>query len=318
MAIGLIPGLIKLIRTDNLIERTTDFTMRNPFLNKYEQITYSKIKAVTDKVGAIVFSKVRLADVLPINGSGISDSDFRFALQSHVDFFVIDSEHLPLFSVEFDGPRHKNQIQIERDLIKNRLLKHFGHPYIRINSRYLDIKYRSLDLLTYFIDVWFLSEAFDAAQQAGYVPYDEPFDPASVISGGASNGRLWPYWLSVDHQIKIEKLWKEGKIAQMIPSHWIGVDEQNNYRCISWILTDRNKGVYIKTGMREQNFHAVHCSDLLSQIAIFELYEKLEDVLQGKRNPVSSRIIDNQIKKYENLYSPRSIAKCNTNMDNIE
>ena len=282
--------------------------MNNSFLNKYEEITYSKIKAITDGVDAHVFPKVRLADILPINRSGISGSDFRFALQSHVDFLVIDSEHLPLFSVEFDGPTHKAPEQIKRDTTKNRLLKHFGHPYIRINSRYLDSKYRGLDLLTYFIDVWFLSEAFDEAQQAGYIPYDEPFDPASVISDGSPGGRLWPYWLSVDHQNKIEKLWEEGKIAQMIPSHWIGEDEHGNLRLISWILTDKHKGIYVETGMQEQNFHAVCCSDLLSQIAIFELYEKLKDVLQGKRKTISSRIIDAQIKRYESLFSLRSSA----------
>ena len=158
--------------------------MENPFLNKYEQLTYSKIKAVAGKVGAHVFSKVRLADFLPINKSGIPASEFRFALQSHVDFLVTDSEYKSEFSVEFDGPTHTSPDQINRDQKKNNLLKRFEHPFIRINSRYLDDKYRGLDLLTYFVDVWFLAKAFYEAQSQGHIPYDEPFDPAFIISDG--------------------------------------------------------------------------------------------------------------------------------------
>lgn len=291
--------------------------MSNHFLNKYEQITYSKIKAVTDNVGAHVFSKVRLIDALQVNRSEISNSDFRFVLQSHVDFLVTDSKYFPLFSAEYDGPTHITPEQSRRDVVKNHLLKQFGHSFIRINSRYLDKKYRGWDLLTYFIDIWFLSEAFDEAQQLGYIPYDEPFDPASIISDGIPGGHLWPYRLSIEHQKRIEKLWKEGKVAQMIPCHWIGEDKQGNLRGISWIFFDKCRGIYIETGMREQNFHVVSYSDLLSELTTFELYEKLDEIIRGKRKPMSSERIDAQIKKYENSFSCRFSARCNINIQKI-
>lgn len=106
------------------------------FLNNYERVTYDKLKAVADRVGAHVFSKVRLADVIPVNSSGISDAEFTFALKSHVDFLVTDSEQEPQFCVEFDGPRHRDEEQIKRDEIKNDLLARFDMPYMRGASRF--------------------------------------------------------------------------------------------------------------------------------------------------------------------------------------
>src|SRR6266704_2970842 len=140
------------------------------FLNNYERVTYDKLKAVADRVGAHVFSKVRLADVIPVNNSGISSAEFTFALKSHVDFLVTNSEQEPQFCVEFDGPKHRDEDQIRRDEIKNDLLERFDMPYMRINARYLEDRYRGLDLLTYFVDVWFLSIAFHEAQASGHVP----------------------------------------------------------------------------------------------------------------------------------------------------
>src|ERR1017187_226521 len=228
------------------------------FLNKYETVTYDKIKAIADKVGANVFSKVRLADVLFRSNSGISPTEFSFALRSHVDFLVTNSAQEPQFCVEFDGPKNREPVQIKRDEIKNGLFERFEMPYMRINARYLEDRYRGLDLLTYFVDVWFLSIAFDDAQAAGQVPADEPFDPTSILSNGSD--RSWPYWLSWNLQVKIEKLYDQGRIAQFAPSHWIGADRQGNLRCIAWLFVTQDGCLFIETGMRKHRFPAVHCS----------------------------------------------------------
>jgi hypothetical protein len=191
----------------------------NSFLNRYETVTYDKLRAVADKVGAHVFSKVRLADVIPVNKSGISNEEFSYALKAHVDFLVTDANQIPQFCVEFDGPSHQDPVQVRRDEIKNMLFDKFDMPYVRVNGRYLDDKYRGLDLLTYFVDVWFLCIAFDEAQAAGNIPGDEIFDPSSIISDGQPNGRTWPYWLSLDLQIRIQKMYEVRTIVQPAPSH---------------------------------------------------------------------------------------------------
>ena len=120
---------------------------------------------------------MRLKDVLPIDGSGVSDADYHFSLQAHFDFVVVDKDTRPLFAVEFDGRHHNDPVQAARDTRKNSLCETFELGLLRSNSRYLDSKFRDMDLLTYFVEVWFMREAFDEAQRAGAVPYDEGFDP---------------------------------------------------------------------------------------------------------------------------------------------
>ena len=91
----------------------------------------------------------------------------------------------PLFSVEFDGPVHRTSSeQQRRDRLKNELCEHFAHSLLRINGRYLSPDYRGLDLLTYFIGAWLLEDAFYSVQQAGSVPWDEPFDISIIYWSG--------------------------------------------------------------------------------------------------------------------------------------
>ncbi|WP_082340162.1 DUF2726 domain-containing protein [Lysinibacillus agricola] len=117
----------------------------------------------------------------PITDSGISNEEYSFALKSHFDFTVYDNTTLqPLFAVEFDGKSHLVEIQKSRDKLKNRLVERFNLPLLRINSLYLDKKYRSLDLLSWCIEVWFSAKYFYEAQRNGLIPYDEPFSPMSL------------------------------------------------------------------------------------------------------------------------------------------
>jgi hypothetical protein len=278
------------------------------FLNKYETVTYDKIKAVADKVGAHVFSKVRLADVLPVNNSGISDAEFGFALKSHVDFLVTNSEQEPQFCVEFDGPKHRDTEQVRRDEIKNGLFERFDMPYMRINARYLADRYRGLDLLTFFVDVWFLSIAFHDSQAAGHIPSDEPFDPTFILSNGSD--RSWPYWLSWNLQVKIRRLYDQGRIAQLAPSHWIGADGRGNLRCIAWLFITEDGCLFIETGMRKHRFPAVYCSEVLAQLAVYDLYDILVPALQGQKTLSPPSEVDKRLRYYQANYEMLSAASC--------
>jgi len=271
----------------------------NPFLNRYEEVTYEKLRAVCEPQNAHVFSKVRLADIFPISNSGLSDQDFRFALQSHADFLVTDSKYERQFCVEFDGPSHNEPQQITRDKQKNSLFSFFKVPLLRINSKYLEPKYRGLDLLTYFVEVWFLDRAFCEAQENGNIPFDEIFDPAFIIHDGKEK---FPYWLSLEQQVCIQKLADQKKIAQPCPSSWIGIDSNDNYRCLAWILVKPDTAVYVKTGMRSQRFHAVIPSDLLAMIAVCDLYEELKRFLSGEVRGYSKSDLKQEVDFYQQNY----------------
>ena len=278
----------------------------NPLLNKYEELTYSSLSEVSQQNGAHVFAKVRLADVFPITGSGLSDADYSFALKSHFDFIVTDRAYNPLFAVEFDGPLHRDQRQKERDHRKDSLSDRFHFPLLRINSNYIDRQFRGLDLLTYFVEVWFMSVAFDEAQARGDVPYDEFFDPALIIMDPNRKER-WPYWLSVDLQIRLQKLAESGRIHDYIPSHWIGTDREGTYRCLAWLDFTADSYIIVETGMRAQRFPVV-IPDILSQIAIFDLCEELERAFAGATEPESRHVLDELRRFYQKNFKMCSSA----------
>ena len=77
-----------------------------PLLNRSEAFADERLRRVAETHGARVFVKPRVADVLPIERSGIASDHYSYALRAHFDFVIADEQHKPLFAVEFDGPLH--------------------------------------------------------------------------------------------------------------------------------------------------------------------------------------------------------------------
>lgn len=280
-------------------------TLKRVF-NFHEEKTHKLLRDECEEHDAHVYPKLRIADVLPIENSGISDEHYSFALKAHFDFVVSDSNHLPLFAVEFDGPTHESPDQVHRDLIKNALCQRFGFPLLRVNAKYLTSSFRNFDLLTWIIEVWFLADAFNNAQEQGLVPYDEPFDPISFVSLPGRRERF-PMWLSVDLRLKIQRYSTSGRCIDPVPSQWIGKDENGNYRGVTWMRVTRDAGVWAASGMRSQQFPLV-ASELLGEILVFEIFARLEEVLNGSESPVPMSEIYARLKGYESKYSLCSLS----------
>ena len=92
-----------------------------------------------------------------------------------------------VFSVEFDSRFHREKVQEKRDDTKNWLCRRFGLPLLRINSNYLLRKYRNMDLLSWFVEIWFLEKGFYEAQEKGLVANDESFDPFTIYYMALAN-----------------------------------------------------------------------------------------------------------------------------------
>lgn len=275
--------------------------MLKKLLNISEEKTHQILTDICDKYGANIFSKVRVADVFPIQSDNVPKNHFQYALQSHFDFVVSDSDNNPLFSIEFDGPSHKTKKAFERDKKKNNLCKIFNFPILRINTKYLDNKYRQYDLLSWFVEAWFAQKQIYAAQEKGYLPLDEPFDPFSFITL-PERKKTFPMWLSIEKRSEIEKLYNNKEIADFAPSEWIGTDKDGNYYGIIWIAIDNNVGVYCQTGMKCQLFPIIQ-SEILSELLLFQLFDQLKITLEKKDNPIPLKdiykIVDNFKDKYK-------------------
>jgi len=102
--------------------------MLKKLLNLPESVTDQRLREVCDDFNAKVYAKVRVADVITIENSGIDNDHYRYALQAHFDFVVSDDEDQPLFAVEFDGSGHSLPEAQRRDQLKNSLCDRFSFP----------------------------------------------------------------------------------------------------------------------------------------------------------------------------------------------
>lgn len=272
-------------------------------LNLHEEATHLRLREVCEKHGANIFSKVRLADVLPIEGSGISDTEYKFALQSHYDFVVSNDVHTPLFAIEFDGPLHVNEKQQARDKTKNDLCEKFDLPLLRINSNYLKKAYRGMDPLSWFVEVWFAWGWFEKAQASGEVPADEIFMPQMMVNIPGYD-KQFPLWLSAPIRNKIQKLCFSGKITDMVPSQIIGRSDDGTYRAISYIRVTKERGIIVDTAMRSQKF-PVPQVDALDELVTFQLYEKLIETLETGAGLIPLEEIASNIDEFKKKYEMR-------------
>src|SRR5882672_9392585 len=67
-------------------------------LNLSESTTREILSTAAARNGVRVVEKVRVADVLQIEGSGISDALYSYALRAHFDFIVVNDAHESLFA----------------------------------------------------------------------------------------------------------------------------------------------------------------------------------------------------------------------------
>ena len=155
--------------------------MLKQLLNLPEAVTDKRLREVCGDFDAKVYAKVRVADVLQIERSGIDNDQYRYALQAHFDFVVSDSDDRPLFAVEFDGSGHSAPEAQKRDQIKNGLCDRFGLQLLRINRKYLNAGFSNWDLLRWFCTVFFIKRMWDEDVNSGRIhPDDSIFDPMYV------------------------------------------------------------------------------------------------------------------------------------------
>jgi hypothetical protein len=271
-------------------------------MNLSEAITHKQVQEICQRHGAVAYPKVRLADVLPIEGSGISNDLFSFALASHFDVIVTDLEGYPLFAVEFDGEQHtQSPKQIERDKKKDTLCERFGLPLLRINAEYIRDYYRQMNLLGWFIETWFAFQWFTEAQENGELPYDEPFMPSSFVNIPGLD-KDFPLWLSRDVRARIAKLFEQNVIVDWAPSGFVWHDRQNNeYHGLAWVFIDQDRAVVTTADMKGQNF-PVPMSEVVEDITVIQLYNKLEQTLNNGISAVSPEAINQAVSDMKSKY----------------
>jgi hypothetical protein len=270
-------------------------------LNQAEEVTYRELQELAEEYNYSVHIKMRLADIFPIGGSGITDDLYGFALRAHFDFVVSDENHDPLFAVEFDGPSHRKDDQRERDNKKNELCELFEFPILRINTRHLIAKYNKASLLKWIVSAWELQKAFDAAQSQGHVPPDEGFDPIFVWHQGNTLEEVHPHWIALKARQRLKQLQKEGRIPGCYTCGLVVTDDDDNYRGIEWIDVNGGQVVAVESGMRAQRF-PLYLGDLFRELMTVLLYDNLLKFLGSGEGSVDPSSLTEQLNDLKRCY----------------
>lgn len=247
-------------------------------LTQQEEPAYLELQNLASQYDYDIHVKIRLADVLPIERSGIDDALYTFALQSHFDFLICDILQNPLFAVEFDDLTHRKPLQRTRDEKKDALCERFRLPLLRIKANHLLKKYNKASLLRWIVSAWELQKAFDIAQTQGHIPAEEDFDPTMFWHPGKTLEDAHPHWISLQPRRHIQKLHKEGRLPGAYPCSVRFTDDCDTYRGIEWIDVADGRVVCVETAMRQQQF-PLYLGDLFREILATLLYDKLLDFL---------------------------------------
>ena len=175
---------------------------RRPLLvNDGEFRTDEALREACAALGYRLMPKVRMADSLLIDKSGLTNEEFTYALKAHYDWLVVNDEtSRPEFAIEFDGASHEDDRVRHRDAMKDRISERLGMPLLRVDhSAFRPIIQRTV--IFYLVESWSLMLGFLRAQDAGEIPDDEPWTPwgfieeideqtARSVSGTSSHRRV--------------------------------------------------------------------------------------------------------------------------------
>ena len=142
--------------------------------NTGESATFRIAQQVADALEVGVHAKLRVADVIPIDRSGISNEEYSYALKAHFDVLVV-RDNLPVLAIEFDGAGHDPK----NDHLKNRLCDRFELPLVRIGMVHINSKNFEDSAVHFLIYQLFCVDAF--MEQFRDDPY-ETYDPTFFVS----------------------------------------------------------------------------------------------------------------------------------------
>jgi hypothetical protein len=251
-------------------------------LNRSESTVDKELQGIASDNGLRVFPKMRLSDVIKKGTSSLTQREFDFYTRSHFDFVLTDKNTRPLMVVEYDGPIHQDEVQRERDEIKNELCRKANLGLLRVNDRYVTKLENGMTLLRWIVEVREIAKAFDEAQMNGQIPWDEPFDPTFVQPG--VNAKGFPYWLSQNSTQSIRDFFD--KLDRSMPKGWTsicGEDEKGNGYRMSFLYFGEQV-LWIQTGMKKQNLD-FGLDDLLRELDTCELGICLKKYREGEVLP---------------------------------
>ena len=286
------------------MSRHTSNRRRALLVNQWEERTDAALAEAAKRCQVRVFAKVRVADVLDLDGSGLSADEFRYGLQAHFDFVIADSHDTRgQFAVEFDEVHHLTDERTKRrDRLKAEICARLDFPLVRIGSSYLR-RERRFTLIGYLVEVWDLDRAFTRAQESGQIPWDEPFDPFLIIASSVPDvtkgERLeldFPYWLERPARLRFVEAMREGLVLSQTPEEivtpWPAHGEPDEAEFVeAWAVLELSFGGFVLGQSKLRNFKVfvpgITARRLAADVAVADAGRLLERILDGEQAPAT-------------------------------
>jgi hypothetical protein len=251
---------------------------RRRLLNSREATTRKILETSAGRNSAEVWSKVRVADVLNLDSSGLSSNLFGYGLRAHFDFVVVDADHMPLFAVEFDGPLHNEPSSASNDQKKNAICDAMQFPLARVRDEHIFRQARGIDYVTWLTEVYFAFQALIDAQEAGHIPADEILDPMLMMSVPNLPARF-PLWLSAIARVRLQSKQRAGRLWHPVPFSLTGEDALGTSSCMA-ILVRGDGTLFATTGSIYMRRFGVAGREAAEEIAVVNLERLEEDASQ--------------------------------------
>jgi hypothetical protein len=276
-------------------------SVRPLLVNGHEVLTDRELGRAAEQAGFRVAPKVRIADVLPIDRSGLSNEHYRYALQAHFDFVVTEGdERIPQFAVEFDGPMHDDAKVAARDAMKDAICDWFEFPLLRIDGTFLR-RVRRNSLVGLLVDAWAAYQGFLAAQEAGTMPRDEPWCYFGVFQMDEATGKVYaPLALDSAGRGLIQQLCMNGETKSFAPTsltrHPRGKTMPTVYT--SYAMVELADGTFVTAegNVRAFRFPPIYPWELAEDLAIENLRMRLRLWMEG-HHIASPRSVVEQIRR---------------------
>lgn len=259
---------------------------RRPLLvNDGEFRTDEALREACDALGYRVTPKVRVADALLIDRSGLTDEEYGYALKAHFDWVVVNSEtSRPEFAIEFDGSSHAEDRVRHRDAIKDRICARLGMPLLRIDhTAFRPIVQRTV--IYYLVESWSLMLGFLAGQDEGSIPEDEVWTPWGFIEEiDEVTGAIQLRDLAAPARQFIAREARNGVLTHEAPYHCYKsrrLDDPDHTEAFAWVYTTTGKMIVGHVRLRTYTFPAVLDFDLADDLAHLALGDKVMRLSEG-------------------------------------
>lgn len=266
------------------------------FMNDYEWCAFDILCGALSETDIAVYPKVRIADVVEINQSMISDELYTYALKAHFDFILIQKNKLVL-AIEYDGPWHAFKPSvIENDKLKAQICARFDIPLIRVDGHFLR-PIADFRLLAWIIKVWLekrylLPEWSGADELFSYLSNRRDLDPfcdqrCFVVA-------------DLRDRFEVESLSGRDRLGFLVAAEILWLDE---------------KTAIVGRGRCQPNRYLPVCEQSITQdFAIIDLYDKFRAFEKG-----DTRVIDfARAKKLKQSFKDGAYEGCSSEFIGVD